>query len=148
MTAISLEERVALQDAMTTYCLAVDSLSDMDTLLSVFTEDADFDMGPIGLPSLKGHAEIRDFFKQVFEDMTHHAHLITNFRVNSFEGDRASVQAYVTGMGRAKDGNEVLVYVRYFMDFVRTESGWKCHRFSEDALMPLPASLDEIHGEK
>ena len=38
------------------------------------------------------------------------------------------------------------VYVRYFLDYLRTPSGWKVTRFGEAALLPLPKSLTEIHA--
>jgi ketosteroid isomerase-like protein len=148
VTSIPLEDRVALEDLLTSYCLAVDTLSDMDALLDVFTPDAVCDLSGIGLPNLNGHGDIRKFFTSVFEDMTHHAHFVSNFRVDRYDGDTASIRAYVMGMGRSRDGNEVLVYVRYFLDCTRTPQGWKATRFFEDALMPLPGSLGEIHGER
>lgn len=148
MPNISVEDRIALEDLLTSYCLAVDTLSDMDALLGVFTPDAECDLSGIGLPSLKGHGEIRGFFEGVFRDMTHHAHFVSNFRVDRYDGDTASVRAYVMGMGRSRDGNQVLVYVRYFLDCARTADGWKTTRFFEDALMPLPGSLAEIHGDR
>jgi ketosteroid isomerase-like protein len=148
MTSIPIEDRIALEDLLTGYCLAVDTLSDMEALLGVFTPDAVCDLSGIGLPALNGHGEIRGFFEGVFRDMTHHAHFVSNFRVDHYAGDSASVRAYVMGMGRSGDGNQVLVYVRYFLDCVRTPAGWKIGRFFEDALMPLPGSLAEIHGDR
>ena len=72
----AVEDRFALEDTLNAYCAAIDSLSDMDGLLNCFTEDAVLD-----LPVFKGHAEIRGFFQQVFDDMTHHAHFATNFAI-------------------------------------------------------------------
>lgn len=140
--------RFALQDVLTGYCVAVDSLSDMDAMLACFTTDADFDLSPIGLPKVKGHEGIRGFFTGVFADMTHHCHSWSNFRVTTFDHDTATFRAYVTGRGRSKDGNEVVVHVRYYIDCVRTGAGWKISYFTEDAAMPLPGSLDEIHGHR
>lgn len=142
----TIEDRLALQDVLTNYCLAVDSLSDMDGLLGCFTEDAVLDLGGIHLPRFDGHAGIRQFFTQVFADMTHHAHFTANFKVERLEGDEASCTAYVMGMGVARDGQSVLVYVKYFLDYVRTPAGWKMNRFAESGLMPLPDSLTGIHA--
>jgi ketosteroid isomerase-like protein len=141
-----IEDRQALHDVLVRYCSAVDTLSDMDMLLSCFTEDAIFDLGGIGLPRFDGHAGIRGFFKQVFADMTHHAHFNSNFVVKSVNEKTASCTAYVMGMGNSRDGNSVLVYVFYMLDYMRTPSGWKISKFGETALMPLPGSLTEIHG--
>ena len=141
-----IEDRIALQDALTAYCTAVDSLSDLDALLDCFTEDAVFDLTGIGLPRFDGHAGIRGFFTQVFGDMSHHAHFATNFAVDRLDGNEASCRAYVMGMGATHDGRSVLVYVRYFLDYVRSDRGWKIKSFSESSLMPLPESLTGIHG--
>lgn len=141
-----LEDRLALQDVLTAYCTAIDSLSDVNGLLNCFTEDAIFDLTGIGLPRFEGHAGIRGFVEQVFGDMSHHAHFATNFAVDRLEGDEASCRAYVMGMGATHDGRSVLVYVRYFLDYLRTRDGWKIKSFSESALMPLPKEVTGIHA--
>jgi ketosteroid isomerase-like protein len=141
-----IEDRLALEDVLKAYCAAVDSLSDMDKLLGCFTEDAVLDLGGIHLPRFDGHDGIRRFFTQVFADMTHHAHFISNFTVERMDAGTAACTAYVMGMGVARDGQSVLVYVKYFLDYVRTPAGWKMSRFAETGLMPLPDSLTGIHG--
>jgi len=143
-----IEDREALQDLLTAYCTAVDSLSDIEGLLNCFTEDAVFDLAGINLPRFEGHAQIRKFFTQVFTDMSHHAHYITNFAVDRLEADDAACRAYVIGMGATHDGRSVLVYVRYHLGFVRTPGGWKIKSFSEAALMPLPDEVTGIHGRQ
>ena len=140
------EDRIALQDVLTNYCNAVDSLRDMEGLLNCFTEDGVMDLTGIHLPICVGHAGIRCFFMQVFKDMSHHAHSSSNFTIDKLDGDTATCRACVIGTGATHDGNSVLVYVRYFLDYVRTPSGWKFARFGEAALMPLPKSLTEIHA--
>lgn len=141
-----IEDKMALQDVLTAYCCAVDSLSDMNGLLNCFTEDAVMDLSGIHLPKFVGHGEIRKFFTQVFKDMSHHSHSASNFTIDKLEGDTAQCRASVIGTGATHDRNSVLVYVRYFLDYRRTLSGWKWTHFSEAALMPLPASLTEIHA--
>lgn len=139
------EDRIAIHDLMIAYCTGVDSLGDIDAILDVFTEDAVLDLSGIGLPKFEGHEAIARFFAGVFTDMTHHAHYLTNFAMTGFTGDAASARAYIIGMGRAKDGNEVTVYGRYFFDVLRTANGWKATKYSMDFTMPLPGSLAEIH---
>ena len=141
-----IEDRMAIGDCLTAYCNAVDSLSDMDGLLSCFTEDAVLDLSGIKLPRFDGHAGIRRFFTQVFHDMSHHAHCATNFTVDHLDDESAKCRAMVIGTGRSHDGRTVLVYVRYFLEFARTATGWKMARFGETALMPLPEELTGIHG--
>ncbi|MFV8816143.1 nuclear transport factor 2 family protein [Haliea sp. E17] len=148
MPSIPLETRVALQDQMTEYCYLVDNIGELDPLLDYFTEDAVLDFSAIGLPFMNGRADYRKFYSEVFENMSHHTHYLTNFRIDAYDGDSASTRAYVQGMGRANDGNEVLVHVRYTMDFVREGDQWKCRKYNIYPGMPLPASLDEIHGDR
>ena len=147
MTLIPLAERIALQDLMTNYCYAVDKLTDVDELLDLFTDDAVLDFSDIGLAAIPGKKAFTDFYKGVFADMSHHQHYISNFRVESFSGNAATVQAYVQGLGRNNDAKEVHVHVRYRMDCVKTEGGWKCSKYWILSGMPMPDSLKEIHGD-
>jgi hypothetical protein len=52
----------------------------------------------------------------------------------------------VLGTGATHDGRTVLVYVRYFMQFSRTQAGWRIKQLREEALMPLPSTLTGIHA--
>ncbi|MFA7439855.1 MAG: nuclear transport factor 2 family protein [Sphingomonadaceae bacterium] len=148
MIDIPLEDRIALQDLMTAYCYAVDKLENIDVLLSLFTDDAVLDFTAIGLPLMNGKGDIRRFFEGVFADMSHHAHYITNFRPIRSDAEGGAMTAYVIGLGRSKDGNEVEVNVQYTFDAVRTADGWKVRRYSMFSMMPLPGSLAEIHGDR
>lgn len=149
MIALPVEERLALQDLMTSYCHAVDRIGDIDGLLAHFTPDAVLDFSAIGLPLMHGHGDIRAFFASVFADMTHHAHFISNFRALHYDGESATMTAYVIGMGHARSGNSVKVEVTYSFDCVKLANGmWQCRRYTIKPLMPLPGSLAEIHGER
>jgi hypothetical protein len=143
-----LRDRTALHDVLIAYAFAVDSLSDMDGLLGCFTEDAVFDLSGLNLPRYHGHAGIRGFFAQVFADMTHHAHFVTNFRVDRLEGNEAKCRAYIMGMGKARSGLEILVYVLYNLEYRRSGESWKISYFDERTLMPMPESLTAIHGRE
>src|SRR5690554_2242059 len=148
MTKVPLEERIALQDLMTEYCYAVDKLTDLEDLLALFTDDAVLDFSDIGLPAMHGKARFREFYEAVFNDMTHHQHYITNFRVASYSGDKAVMTAYVQGLGRAKDGNTVEVHVRYRMDCTKVGDTWKCSAYYILQGMPMPDSLTQIHSDR
>ena len=145
---LPIEERFALQDLMTDYCYAVDQLSDVEQLLALFTDDAILDFSDIGLPAMPGKAAFRAFYEGVFDDMTHHQHYLSNFRVEAYDGNTATLRAYVQGLGRDKSGNEVHVHVRYRMETVKTSQGWKCRHYWILGGMPMPDSLEEIHGER
>lgn len=148
MTGISRDERTALEDLMIDYCYAVDTLTDVEPLLALFKPEAVLDFSDIGLPAMHGRAEYQKFYDTVFADMSHHTHYISNFRVESYAGDTATMRAYVQGLGRSKDGNEVHVHVRYKMDCVKVGGAWKIAKYWILTGMPLPGSLTEIHGER
>ena len=133
------DDRRAIEDLLIAYAHAVDSLHDLDGICAVFTEDAVFDLSGINYPSLKGHAEIRGFFANVFEAVAHQAHYLSNFAITSYEGDRASVRAYVTGMAKYKAGGGITVHGRYYFDVVRTPQGWKAKNYTMDFLIPPDA---------
>lgn len=140
-------EKSALEEAVIKYCTAVDKLDDLDGMLTNFTEDAVLDLSGLHLPRFVGHAEIRGFYAQVFEDMTHHGHLMTNFRLDSLAKDKALVHAYITGMGRSKAGVDILVYVYYDLEFRKTPEGWKIASFYEAPLLPMPDSVLAVHAK-
>ncbi|WP_225207295.1 nuclear transport factor 2 family protein [Novosphingobium huizhouense] len=137
-----IEDRLAIQDLMIAYAHAVDTIGNVEGILDVFTEDAVFDLSGIGLAALEGHDGIRGFFSNVFANMAHHAHYLTNFAVTAYAGDTASMRAYVIGMGQGKDGSTVTVNGRYYFDVRRTAAGWKATRYTMDFLMPLSGTLD------
>jgi ketosteroid isomerase-like protein len=148
MIAMPLEERMALQDLMTDYCYAVDDLKAGNApLLKLFTQDAVLDLSDIGLAVMHGHDDYKPFYDGVFAGMSHHQHYITNFRVGAYAGDTATLWAYVHGLGRANDGNEVDVHVRYKMDCIKQHGGWKIKTYWIFAGMPMPSSIAEIHAK-
>lgn len=146
-TKVPVEDRIALQDLMTDYCYAVDKLTDLPELLDLFTDDAVLDFSDIGLKAMPGKERFREFYENVFTGMTHHTHYISNFRVASYTGDAAVMNAYVDGLGRSEDGNTVEVHVRYRMDCVRVADEWKINAYYILKGMPMPDSLTEIHND-
>lgn len=147
MTQMPQDVRQALQDLMTDYCYAVDGLKDVEPLLALFTDDAVADLTAIGLPLMEGKPAIKKFFDGVFADMSHHFHMIANFRPQSWDGSVGAMTAYVIGMGRANDGNTVTVEVHYRMECVEQGGAWKCRHYTITPMMPMPGSLDEIHRD-
>jgi ketosteroid isomerase-like protein len=142
MAIIPVEDRLAIQDLLIAYAHSVDTIGDIDGILSVFTEDAVFDLSGIGLAPQIGHDGIRAFFTTVFANMAHQAHYLSNFAITAYAGDTASIRAYVTGMGVGKDGSGVTVHGRYYFDVVRTAAGWKATRYTMDFLLPLSGTLE------
>lgn len=146
MTNMPDDVRAQLEAHMIDYCYAVDGLNDVQPLLDIFTDDAVADLTAIGLPLMNGKGDIKAFFDGVFATMSHHFHFISNFRPASWDGTEGAMDAYVIGMGRSKDGNSVTVQVKYRMVCVRDGAQWKSRHYTITPMMPLPGSLDEIHG--
>lgn len=142
-----IEDREALHDVLLAYYTAVDSLSDLDGLVECFTEEALFDVSPLGIGQFVGRPAIRGFFAQVFADMSHHAHHVTNIRIWSQDDKAATGRAYVVGRGRSHAGMQVFVSCYIDLEYARTGSGWKISSFVEGSLMPLEGEVAELHGQ-
>ena len=140
------EDRAALQDVLLKYYAAVDTLSDMDSLLECFTPDAVFDVEDLGLAVYRGHDEIRAFFTGVFADTAYHCHHVTNFNILRLDENEATARGYVIGKAEGKAGFKVFVHCCYDIDYVRTPTGWKMRSFDEDSLVPLGDEVSELHG--
>ena len=150
MSQMPEDVRTALERHLIEYCYAVDELQDVEPLLDLFTDHAVADLTAIGLPMMNGKDDIRAFFENVFADMTHHFHFISNFRPESWDADGrvGAMTAYVIGMGASKDGNTVTVQVKYRMECVPQGGAWKCRHYTITPMMPMPGSLEEIHGTR
>lgn len=138
-------EKNALEEAVVKYCVAVDKLDDLDFMMTNFTEDAVLDLTGLHLPRFEGHEQIRGFYTQVFADMAHHMHLLTNFRVVKLDGNDAQIYAYVTGMGQSKTGVDIQVFVYYDLDLRKSDGCWKITRFYEAPQLPMPESVTQVH---
>lgn len=137
----------ALEEAVLRYCTAVDKLADLDGMMDNFTEDAVLDLTGLLLPRFEGHEAIRGFYTQVFADMAHHMHILTNFRIASHEGDTARVLCYVTGMGHSKAGIDIQVYVYYDLAMRKVAGDWKIASFYEAPQLPMPDSVTAVHAK-
>ncbi|MEE4452902.1 nuclear transport factor 2 family protein [Novosphingobium resinovorum] len=138
-------EKNALEEVVTGYCVAVDKLDDLDFMMTHFTEDAVLDLTGLHLPRFEGHEQIRAFYAQVFADMSHHMHVLTNFRVVTLNGNDATIYAYINGLGRSKSGIDVQVYVYYDLDLRKENGTWRISRFYEAPQMPMPESVTQVH---
>ena len=61
--------------------------------------------------------------------------------------DRDHFIAVRGGVLTVQDGNTVEVQVKYRMVCLQQNGAWKCRQYTITPMMPLPGSLDEIHGE-
>ena len=144
----TLQDRRDLEDALLAYLTAVDGMDDLDAMVAVFTEDAVLDLSGLDLAVFEGAAAIRSFYAQVFETMSHHMHMMTNFRVTEYAGDKARCHAYICGMGRSRQGVDIQVYVYYDLQMRRAPGGWKIAHFYEAPKLPMPDSVGQVHKDK
>jgi len=142
----SLEDKARLEDAVLDYLYAVDGLKDIDFMMSCFTDDATLDLSGLDMGVYEGPDAIKGFYEEVFKTMTHHMHMMTNFRVTGISGSDASCHSYICGMGRSVTGVDVQVYVYYDLKLRLTEDGWKIRHFYEAPQLPMPASVLEAHS--
>ncbi|WP_185267102.1 nuclear transport factor 2 family protein [Halopseudomonas xiamenensis] len=131
-----IEDRLALQDLISSYCIHIDEGQDVDAIVDCFVDDAVLDLSGLGLPVVTGRQNIREFFISVLAGTECNAHYSTNFRINRLEGDEAECQSYVHAVGVARGGSDILVYAKHQFQCVRTEKGWKIKHFSEPYLVP------------
>lgn len=143
----SLQERHDLEDALLAYLTAVDAMDDLDALVDAFTDDAVVDLSGLGLDVLDGPDAIRSFFSQVFKNMSHHMHTMTNFRVTEFGGETARCHAYILGMGRSHEGVDIQVWVYYDLQMRLTPKGWRISHFYEAPKLPMPDSVGQVHKD-
>ncbi|WP_246605059.1 nuclear transport factor 2 family protein [Aquisediminimonas sediminicola] len=141
-----LEDRAALEGVLLQYYYAVDTLSDVDSLVDCFTPDAIFDIEDLGLKVYHGHSEIRTFFEGVFATTPYHCHHVSNFDVTRLEENEASARGYVIGKAEGDNGVKVLVHCCYNIEYVRTDAGWKMRLFDEDSLVPIGDEVRDLHG--
>lgn len=142
-----MEDRFEIQDLITQYCTSIDSLTDVAGVANCFTEDAIYDLSGLGLLKCHGRQAVHDFFEEALNAVTHHAHYATNFSIDYIDGDKAAGHNYIIGLGKGKDGTDIVVNARYDLDFERTADGWKISHFREPLLMPLDDSVEKVHGK-
>ncbi|MGY6638060.1 MAG: nuclear transport factor 2 family protein [Erythrobacter sp.] len=129
--------RAAIERLMVDYCHNLDALSDIDRFAALFTPDAVTDMTAVGFPLMNSRDELASVFAGVFEGLSHSFHAISNFRPESWDGTVGVMTAYVIGMGQPKDGEQVTMHVRYRMECLQTDSGWRCRHYTVTPMMPI-----------
>ena len=130
------EDRLALEDLTTAYCLAVDAIGDVAQITALFTPDAVYDLTSLGLGRIEGIAAIGAFFESAFATMAHNAHYAGNLAVTAFAADSAAITTYVHAYSLGKDGSMLDIKAKYRIDCARSGDGWKIARLGMDMLIP------------
>ena len=87
---------------------------------------------------------MRAYFEAMLGNTSDTTHYISNFRVEAYQGETATMLAYTEGLGLMKDGNAVHGHARYWMECVKQAGAWKCVKFWVLPNMPLQGPLQEI----
>jgi ketosteroid isomerase-like protein len=137
MPALSIEERLQINDLIVDYCNSVDVVGNVDGVCALFAEDAEYDVSAFGLGQFKGVDAIRGFFSGVFPNIAASAHYVTNIAIRSGRAGEASASAYVLAWSVSKAGDRMEVKARYDLDLIRTASGWRFAKMAVALLLPV-----------
>ncbi|HMC41705.1 MAG TPA: nuclear transport factor 2 family protein [Acidimicrobiales bacterium] len=144
-SAEELADRLAIDDLLTRYAMAVDD-GDWDALDTVFTPDATIDYTSAG--GIRGsYPEVKAWLEKALAPFPVRQHLIGNKRV-AIDGDRATVRAYffnpmrltlADGTSRSAPGGGY-----YNHRLIRTPEGWRSQELVEDEVWRdgLPGDLE------
>lgn len=124
------------------YGLGLDTY-DMDTILSVFTEDAIFNATAFGLTCPTGHDEIRSFFQHTLDVMSAQIHIFTNFIIDIDGPDSAAGSNYLYQDGYNQEGQQIRCLGHNKDRYRRADDGWK---IAERVLNPLV--MPQLEGFK
>lgn len=120
------------------YSRAVDT-SQLELLLTLFTDDAEWDTTAFGMGVERGQEELRDFFAGLIRNTEQRCHMAMNHRID-VDGDTATATVYLHAFVTMADG-QVDESVGYYADtYLRTPRGWKIRRRVANALMEPPAA--------
>ena len=131
----SLSDRIAIDDLLTSYTVAIDT-HDWDRLDAVFTPDAHLDYTASGGRS-GPFAEVKAWLAETLPMFTAMQHFVTQKDVR-LAGDEATVRAYFLNplVIDREDGSRWQMDVGgvYAHDLVRTGGGWRSRRLVEEML--------------
>ena len=131
-----LEDRFQIEDLAIAYCTAVDTIGDIEGVCALFAEDAVYDLTALGLGEIKGRDAIAAFFADMFPNMAHNAHSLSNFAIVRYAHDSAVARAYVHAISRGIDGSEMALRARYHFAVARRGAAWVITRLGVDILIP------------
>lgn len=112
---------------LTAYAWALDG-KDIETSMSLFTDDVRFDYSELGFAPIVGKAALREFFTRAYARDEAAFSSLTNTRID-LNGDTATGGDYFMhygykGLGSA-DPKRSYVEGQHFYEFVKTDGAWK-----------------------
>jgi ketosteroid isomerase-like protein len=123
-------------------------MRDYDRVASLFTPDGALRMPNIPV-ELAGQDDIRAWGERV-PDLVDFLVQNTHPGTISLDGDTASGRAYMSELGRARDGRSMLNYAIYHDRYQRTPDGWKfterVYEVRYEDTTPLAGSMPRAAG--
>lgn len=127
-----LVDRRKIEDLMISYCNAIDQ-HDWNALDDIFAVNAEIDYTALGGPK-DNLQEIKKFLDESLPRFKHKQHIITNMQV-SLNGDRATGRTCCInpmGMPEGENVRNLIFWLWYIDDFVRTADGWRIQKRREE----------------
>lgn len=123
MTAISIEDRFAIQDLVHRYPLYCDTRR-LKEAVDLFTEDGVLDESLLGFGRYEGRTMILSYFEEAMADWNI-AHYMSNHVIEAFSGDAAAGVTFVQAECRAIHTGASQTLHGYYRDaFTRQDGAW------------------------
>jgi ketosteroid isomerase-like protein len=124
---MSAEDRLAIQQLNYEYAYYVD-VFDIESWLSVFTEDAFFDEREFDSGLHVGHDAIRRYGEQIVATTQFAVHLMTNHIIRDLTETTATGTAFALVEGQSKQGDRARYQVMYEDAYRKVDGRWKIAR--------------------
>lgn len=121
----SIGDRFEIEDLLVRYSRALDR-RDFEALEAIFTDDAEFDAGPLGNP--KSSRAIREMIEGTLSDLDATQHLVGKSLIE-LHGDEADVRTYLISQHIRESApgptKHYFIGGEYVDRVVRTPEGWR-----------------------
>lgn len=117
---LTVEDRAAIHQLAARYCHALD-VRDPDAVAATFTDDGVLESAWVGMGVLKGHEDIKRYFRQGRGGEVRHW---TNSALLEGNGDEARMRMYLMSMRVAASVREVVVTGRYDDTLRKIDGQW------------------------
>ena len=121
-----LQDRIDIETVLVQYCRHIDCV-ELDSLVTLFTEDCFVEYGPGVNFSSQGRAKLRLDLERMWR-YRRTAHQMANVEIEFLHTDEAHVLSSVTAWHERTDDHNravLVLYGRYADTLVRTSEGWR-----------------------
>jgi ketosteroid isomerase-like protein len=122
-TALTPEDRFAIQDLLTDYCRHLDRM-DLPALAALFTPDCRVIYGPDPALIAEGAEALQASLARMWR-WKRTAHHLSNLRIWPDGADAARSESCVHAWHERPDGGTATIYGRYLDRLIRTPAGWR-----------------------